>query len=88
MRSVSLQTKKREYGDKLQANFHFFTEPIETAQKILDLGFTVSFTGVITFVKQYAEVVSYVPLEKMMSETDAPYVARCLTAESVMNQLL
>ena len=70
-----LSSKKREYGDRLKANFHFFTEPIETARKILDLDFTVSFTGVITFVKQYAEVVSYVPLEKMMSETDAPFVA-------------
>jgi len=70
-----LSSKKKEYGDKLCANFHFFTEPIETAKKILDLGFTVSFTGVITFVKQYAELVSYVPLDAMMSETDAPYVA-------------
>jgi TatD DNase family protein len=70
-----LSSKKREYGDKLKANFHFFTEPIETARKILGLDFTVSFTGVITFVTQYAEIVSYVPLEKMMSETDAPFVA-------------
>ncbi len=70
-----LSSKKKYYGDKLKANFHFFTEPIETARKILDLGFTVSFTGVITFVKQYADIVSYVPLESMMSETDAPYVS-------------
>ncbi len=70
-----LSSKKREYGDTLRAHFHFFTESIETARKILDMGFTVSFTGVITFVSDYKELVSFVPLESMMSETDAPFVA-------------
>jgi TatD DNase family protein len=70
-----LSSKKREFGDRLKVHFHFFTEPIETARKIMDMNFTVSFTGVITFVDQYHELVSYVPFESMMSETDAPYVA-------------
>jgi TatD DNase family protein len=70
-----LNSKKREVGEKLRGNFHFFTEPIETAQQCLDVGFTVSFTGPITFAAQYEELVKYVPLERMMAETDAPYAA-------------
>jgi len=60
---------------ELHAHFHFFTESIETAKIILDLGFTVSFTGVITFAEQYQDLVRFVPLESVMVETDSPYVA-------------
>lgn len=70
-----LASKKREYGDKVRGNFHFFTSPIEIARQCLEIGFTVSFTGPVTFVKEYAEIVKYVPLEKMMCETDAPFAA-------------
>ncbi len=58
----------------LNAHFHFFTEPVETAKIILDLGFTVSFTGPITFA-DYDELVKFVPLESLMIETDAPYAS-------------
>jgi TatD DNase family protein len=70
-----LQSKKKEFGDKLRGNFHFFTSPIEIARQCLELGFTVSFTGPITFVAEYADIVKYVPLPKMMAETDAPFAA-------------
>ncbi|MDQ3077185.1 MAG: TatD family hydrolase [bacterium] len=70
-----LESKKREYGDKLRGNFHFFTSPIETARQCLETGFSVSFTGPITFASQYEEVVDYVPLERMMAETDAPFAS-------------
>ena len=70
-----LTSKKREHGEKLRGNAHFFSGDKITAQKYLDLGFTVSFTGVITFARDYDEVVRSVPLEKMMSETDSPFVA-------------
>ncbi len=59
---------------KLHAHFHFFTEPIETAKIILELGFTVSFTGPITFA-DYDELIKFVPLESLMVETDAPYAS-------------
>lgn len=62
-------------GAKLRGNAHFFAGTVEEAQAFLDRGFTVSFTGVITFAKQYEELVRYVPLEKMLSETDCPFVA-------------
>ena len=70
-----LASKNKEYGEKLRGNAHFFSGDKITAQKYLDLGFTVSFTGVITFARDYDEVVRSVPLEKMMSETDSPFVA-------------
>jgi TatD DNase family protein len=63
------------HGAKLRGNAHFFAGTVEEAQAFLDRGFTVSFTGVITFAKQYEDLVRYVPLEKMLSETDCPFVA-------------
>ncbi len=69
-----LLKKKEIYGDKLRGNFHFFAGTIEDAQKILDLGFNFSFTGVITFAEQYEELVKIAPLDRIFSETDCPYV--------------
>ncbi len=70
-----LNKKKEQYGDKLRGNIHFFSGDVDTAQAYLDLGFTMSFTGVITFTEDYDEVIKFIPLDKIMSETDAPYVA-------------
>jgi len=70
-----LEVKKREYGESLQANIHFFAGDLEIAKKCLSLDFTLSFTGVLTFARDYDEVVKYAPLEKIMVETDAPYVS-------------
>jgi len=55
-------------------NVHFFAGTIEETKILLDLGATFSFTGVITFAKQYEELIRYIPIDRMMSETDAPYV--------------
>lgn len=70
-----LREYKQEAGDRLRGNFHFFAGNWETAKKSLDLGFTLSFTGVITFAGQYDEVVKNTPSDMIMSETDAPFVA-------------
>jgi TatD DNase family protein len=58
-----------------RGNVHFFAGSTEIAKKFLDLGFTVSFTGVITFTHDYDEVIKYIPRDFIMSETDAPFVA-------------
>ncbi len=58
-----------------KGNVHFFAGTIDEAQEFLDLGFSISFTGVVTFVKSYADLVRYVPLERMFAETDSPYVS-------------
>ncbi len=63
------------HGAKLRGDAHFFAGSQEEAKAFLDRGFTVSFTGVITFAEQYRELVAAVPLEKMLSETDCPFVA-------------
>ena len=54
---------------------HFFSGSVEDAKKLLDLGFSFSFGGVITFVRDYDDVLKFIPLEKILLETDAPYVA-------------
>ena len=66
---------KKEVGEKLRGNVHFFAGDVSIAQKFLDLGFTLSFTGVITFTHDYDEVIKYIHQDSLMSETDAPWVA-------------
>jgi len=58
-----------------RGNFHFFAGDSAVAQKCLELGFTLSFTGVITFARQYDEVIKSMPLDRLLAETDAPFVA-------------
>lgn len=60
---------------KVQGDVHFFAGDWEIAKKFLELGFTLSFTGVITFTHDYDEVIKNAPLDMLLSETDAPYVA-------------
>lgn len=62
-----------EYPDVV-GNVHFFAGSKEIAGQFLERGFTLSFTGVITFAKDYIPLVDYVPLDMMHAETDAPYV--------------
>jgi len=54
---------------------HFFDGDWEIGKKFLDLGFSLSFNGVLTFASQYDEVLRNVPAESLLIETDAPYVA-------------
>ncbi len=61
-------------GVRLRGNVHFFAGSVEEAKAFVDRGFTLSFTGVITFAKQYKELIEFVPLEMIMSETDCPFV--------------
>ena len=53
---------------------HFFAGSWREAKLFLDMDFKLSFTGVITFVRDYDEVVKNAPIESLMSETDCPYV--------------
>ncbi|MEZ4102964.1 MAG: TatD family hydrolase [Candidatus Paceibacterota bacterium] len=70
-----LEEYKKTAGDKLRGQAHFFAGNIEIAKKFLDLGFYISFTGVITFTKDYDEVLKSVPLDRLLTETDSPFVA-------------
>jgi TatD DNase family protein len=60
---------------RIRGNVHFFVGDVNIAKQFLDLGFTMSFTGVLTFTHDYDDVVRYIPGDSLMSETDAPYVA-------------
>ena len=53
---------------------HCFASNLDFAVRILETGFYLSFTGMITFVRELEEVVREVPLDKMMVETDSPYL--------------
>ena len=59
---------------KVKGNVHFFAGDWDTAKRFLEFGFTLSFTGVITFTHDYDDVVRNTPLDMLLSETDAPYV--------------
>lgn len=56
-------------------NAHFFAGTTAQAKAFFDIGFTISFTGVITFAAPYRELVEYAPLDLIHAETDCPYVA-------------
>ncbi len=70
-----LSVKKKEAGDKLKGNIHFFTGDIDDAKNFIDLGFTLSFSGVITFARDYDQSIRFAPISNILSETDSPYVA-------------
>ncbi len=59
---------------KVKGDVHFFAGTALDAKAFTDFGFTISFTGVITFTHDYDEVVKSVPLDMIMSETDSPYI--------------
>jgi TatD DNase family protein len=59
----------------VRANFHFFAGDMGIAKDAIEIGFTLSFTGVITFARQYDEVIRFAPSGMIMAETDSPYVA-------------
>jgi TatD DNase family protein len=56
---------------------HCFTESLDVAQAAMELGFYISFSGIVTFknARELHEVARAVPLERMLIETDAPYLA-------------
>ncbi len=56
-------------------NVHFFVGDWPVAEQFLKRGFTLSFTGVVTFARDYDEVIKRVPLDRLLVETDCPYVA-------------
>jgi TatD DNase family protein len=64
----------RQYA-KVPFNVHFYAGTYEEAVRFFELGGTISFTGVITFAKDYEELVKNAPLDRIHAETDCPYVA-------------
>jgi len=67
---------RREGAGEIRGVIHCFTGTYEAACAYLDLGFYLSFTGIITFknAEPLREVVGKVPLDRMLVETDSPYL--------------
>ncbi|MEO7728013.1 MAG: TatD family hydrolase [Burkholderiales bacterium] len=73
----TLRIMREEGADKAGGVMHCFTESMEVAKVAMDLGFYISFSGIVTFknAKTIKEVATQVPLAKMLVETDSPYLA-------------
>jgi len=77
-----LPTRDIQKGHKLKTSsiMHFFAGTVEEAKRFLDLGFSFTFGGAVTFpfkknTPDYAAIVTMLPPDRILSETDAPYVA-------------
>ena len=68
---------REERADEAGGVMHCFTETWEVAQRALDLGFHISFSGIVTFKNavELKDVARRVPLDRMLIETDSPYLA-------------
>jgi len=75
--SDTLRIMREEQAGEAGGVMHCFTESWEVAQAAMDLGFYISFSGIVTFKNARAlkEVARRVPLERMLIETDSPYLA-------------
>jgi TatD DNase family protein len=74
-----LQDFKKNYpelapSDRPWAVMHCFSGDEDLAWKYFNLGLIISFTGLITFSRQWEDLIRRVPLEKIMTETDSPYM--------------
>ena len=79
-RSASADTLailREEGAEAASGVFHCFTETMAVARAALDLGFMVSFSGIVTFrnAEDLRDVVRFVPLDRCLIETDSPYLA-------------
>lgn len=73
----TLRIVREERADQVGGVMHCFTETLEFAQAAMDLGFYISFSGIITFknAKALKAVGTAIPLERLLIETDSPYLA-------------
>ena len=77
--TLAILKEAGECGDQSSAGgvFHCFTEDVDVARQALDLGFYISFSGIITFksAQSIRDVAAMVPLDRLLIETDSPYLA-------------
>ena len=73
----TLRIMQEEGAEVAGGVMHCFTESWEVAQQAMDMGFYISFSGIVTFKKALAlkEVAKRIPLDRMLIETDSPYLA-------------
>lgn len=73
----TIRIMTEEGADQVGGVMHCFVEDMAVAQKAMDLGFYISFSGIVTFknAKSVKEVAKKVPLDRLLVETDSPYLA-------------
>lgn len=73
----TLKVLEEENAAEIGGVMHCFVEDWETAQRAMDMNFMISFSGIVTFknAKDLQEVAKLTPIEKMLVETDSPYLA-------------
>jgi TatD DNase family protein len=73
----TIRILREERAEEVGGVMHCFTETWDVAQRAMELGFHISFSGIVTFknAKELHEVARRVPLERMLIETDSPYLA-------------
>lgn len=76
-REDTLAILKQENAAEVAGVMHCFTEDWDTAKAAMDMGFVISFSGIITFknAQDLQEVAKKIPLDQMLVETDSPYLA-------------
>ena len=73
----TLRIMREEQAERVGGVMHCFTESLEVARAAIEMGFYISFSGIVTFKNAVAlkEVAKRVPLERMLIETDSPYLS-------------
>ena len=76
-RQETLDILREEGAEQVGGVLHCFTESLEMAEAAMALGFYISVSGIVTFknTKELQEVVKAIPLERLLVETDSPYLA-------------
>jgi len=73
----TIKILKEEGAERIGGVMHCFTESLEMAKSAMQMGFFISFSGIVTFksAKDLQETCKQVPLERLLIETDSPYLA-------------
>lgn len=73
----TIRILKEEGADQIGGVMHCFTESYEVAKAAMELGFYISFSGIVTFksAKELQETCKKVPMDRLLIETDSPYLA-------------
>ncbi|MCB5187464.1 TatD family hydrolase [Methylobacillus caricis] len=73
----TLRIMREEHAGRIGGVMHCFTESLEVALQAIDLGFYISFSGILTFKNavELKEVAKALPLDRILVETDSPYLA-------------
>jgi len=76
-KSATIEILKNGHAEKVGGVLHCFTETLEMAKKAIDMGFYISISGIVTFknASELRDVVKALPLDRLLVETDAPYLA-------------